>query len=139
MRGTNHIGSPGAVGGQSGGPDTASSGPERQHLFRPAGPPLATVDVSDDAERVDLQRPGHFEELNHIEPALALFDLGDEGLRAAQLLRQLDLGQARGPACFRQQATELCVLARKRRPGHPGSVLSEFGISQNGFIVVVDR
>ncbi len=94
-----------------------------------------TLDLGQQARGVNPQGAGHFEELNHIEPTLAALHFRDERLRASELLRELHLREALGSAGIGQQAPETRVFAGKRRLGHPGSLLFDFGISQNGFIV----
>ena len=92
---------------------------------------LAALQLGQQALGVNFQGPSYLKKLNDIESAFAPFDLRDEGLWASELLRQFHLRQTSGTTRIGQQAPEARVLACKRRPGHPGSLLFDFGISQN--------
>ena len=94
-----------------------------------------TLDLGQQARGVNPQGAGHFKELNHIESTFAALHFRDEALGAPELPGQLDLREALGAAGVSEQLAEAGVFSRKRRPGHPGSLLFDFGISQNGFIV----
>ncbi len=96
---------------------------------------LPSLDFGQQARGVSPQGAGHLKELNHIEPTFAPLHFRDERLRAPELPGQLDLRETLGSAGVGEQAPEASVLAGERRPGHPGSLLFDFGISQNRFIV----
>ena len=75
-------------------------------------------------------RPGQrTHDLDHIGPAFALFDLGDERLRASELPGQLDLREALGAAGVGQQASEAGVFAGERRPGGGIDVVLSDGVA----------
>jgi hypothetical protein len=60
--------------------------------------------------RIEANRAGDFQELDHIEAALAPLILRDEGLGTGELHRQFDLGEASRLPSLNQEETEAVVL-----------------------------
>ena len=98
-------------------------------------PWLAPIDLSQQLRGVHLQGAGHVQELDYIESTFAALHLRDEALGASELRGECRLRETRGTTRVGQEAPEAGVLAGERRPGHPGSLLFDFGISQNRFTV----
>lgn len=64
---------------------------------------------SQDRDWIKAEKSGDLHKLADINPPLAPFVIADEGLRAAELLRESGLSEALGPARFGQEAAELIV------------------------------
>ena len=59
----------------------------------PSAAPRASFHFLQQGMGIALEQSAKFQELDDVQAPLAMFDLGDEGLRATELVRQGLLGQ----------------------------------------------
>lgn len=83
-----------------------------QLKFRPCSRRLseALEQSAQSPDRVGADGIENVEELQHVEPALAAFDLGDKGLRPLQALGEVVLGEAGFPARLAHDGAERALI-----------------------------
>ena len=92
---------------------------------------FAAQEIGQQTARVRPQRFRHLDKLDDIQPALAPFILGHEGLGPAEPRRDIGLGQVTGFPDTDEQILKVLLPGRAERFGHDDRLIDETGRPSN--------